>query len=439
MRTIIISPGRSTSILRRASNNNTSAHLHRSFLQVRFYHYYQELSYESTGPVVADVLQHRRKNLDDVTDHHAGIGATSKTPMVKIQMLHAPWNPADANTVQGVYPIDLPPDLMSIRSSRHFPLATVAGSEGIGRVAELVVGTGTTNEEEEDDLVGIRDLSVGDYVTMGLPSLGTLRSTVWVPSHAVLKIARGRELVEATGGSAQAAALFQLGGTALRMLRDFQSNRSGESASSSGVVLQNAGNSAVGLMVSQLAAALGQSTVSLVRRGTRSDSELQTLVDHLMRHGQNAQVAIEEDLLANPAALKALQEQLRDTTPLLALNAVGGDSSNLLLKLLGPGGTMVTYGGMARKPVTLSASQLIFRNIQACGYWHSRWMSYHPYSEKAAMINELVDLVLDDKLKRPLVEVYSLQDYRQALAADAHQSTQAIRNKIVFACQEGEE
>lgn len=38
---------------------------------------------------------------------------------------------------------------------------------------------------------------------------------------------------------------------------------------------------------------------------------------------------------------------------------------------LSPGGTIVTYGGLARKPVALGAGALIFRDIRACGWWLS--------------------------------------------------------------------
>lgn len=38
---------------------------------------------------------------------------------------------------------------------------------------------------------------------------------------------------------------------------------------------------------------------------------------------------------------------------------------------LSHGGTIVTYGGLARKPVTLGAGALIFKDIRAKGFWLS--------------------------------------------------------------------
>lgn len=38
---------------------------------------------------------------------------------------------------------------------------------------------------------------------------------------------------------------------------------------------------------------------------------------------------------------------------------------------LSHGGTIVTYGGLARKPVTLGAGALIFKDVRAKGFWLS--------------------------------------------------------------------
>jgi NADPH:quinone reductase-like Zn-dependent oxidoreductase len=87
----------------------------------------------------------------------------------------------------------------------------------------------------------------------------------------------------------QASTISQLGGTALRMVRDFVTLQPGE------VVLQNAGNSAVGFMASQLGSAiLSMSVVSLCRRGSRSKEQWEELVQYLMTEGKCARVVAEE-------------------------------------------------------------------------------------------------------------------------------------------------
>jgi hypothetical protein len=41
--------------------------------------------------------------------------------------------------------------------------------------------------------------------------------------------------------------------------------------------------------------------------------------------------------------------------------------------LLGNDAHLVTYGAMAKRPLCLPASSLIFKNITSSGFWLSRW------------------------------------------------------------------
>ncbi|ACI65641.1 predicted protein, partial [Phaeodactylum tricornutum CCAP 1055/1] len=271
--------------------------------------------------------------------------ALPSTSWVCVEMKAVPWNPADMNSVQGTY---------AILSQSHFsPKRTVAGSSGIGVVSEM-----TASKDNR--------FAVGDWVTVAQPGLGTMRSSVWAPASSWIKISRGSELFEKHGDGI--STIFQLGGTALRMLRDFQVLRPGD------CVIQNAGNSGVGWMASQLAAAHDVSMVSLVRRGTRS---------------------AEKEDLCDQASLQDFRRELQLVSHrprVLALNAVGGDSAGKLVKLLDRHGTLVTYGGMSMKPLSISAGHLIFQDIKVVGYWNSRWMLQHSLSQQQAMTDELVDL-----------------------------------------------
>lgn len=49
--------------------------------------------------------------------------------------------------------------------------------------------------------------------------------------------------------------------------------------------------------------------------------------------------------------------------PKLALNCICGQSATDIMRHLAHGGTMVTYGGMSREPVTVPASIFIFKVI----------------------------------------------------------------------------
>jgi trans-2-enoyl-CoA reductase len=438
--------------------------LHRVFLlQKRQGRSYHEVSFAAAGEPL-DVLEYHRlaryatDDMDDPPHADESIAATgtgstnnmntANTTWVRVDMKHAAWNPADANTVQGKYPSpysmatttstkDKAALFNSLRQSRFLPGHTVAGSEGWGQVSEVVVprhDNDNNNNIDDDDSPDSLP-QVGDWVTMGQPSLGTFRSSLWLPADAVLSVSRGAEL-EATLGP-RAATLFQLGGTALNLLRTFVDLEPGD------VVVQNAGNSGVGFMTSQLVAALYPqvSVVSIVRRGNKTAEQMDEMQEYLTETGKNSIIGPQEDLLQDRSAVADFKARIRETTgsdrpPRLALNTVGGESSDLLLQLLGPGGTHVTYGGMSQKPVTVATPQLIFKDVRLRGYWHSAWMIQKSLAERRALVDDLVDLVLEGQLDCPPAEVFALTDVLHGIRSGATQSNQVVRSKIVLDCQE---
>lgn len=379
------------------------------FVTRRLYH---ELSYASHGEprTVLQFLNFEKERDQDPP--------SNLNDAVRVEMWHAPLNPADINTVQGKYPSPDSNRDDSIRQSRFAPERTVAGSEGWGCVTH-VVGDSCS-------------LQVGDTVVVGQPGLGTFRSSFWTPPTSVLPLSQGHDMKELLGSQA-ACTIPQLGGTALRMLRDFVTLEPGD------VVLQNAGNSGVGFMASQLGKALlGVSVVSIVRRGERSAHEWEELVEHLTSEGKCAMVVAQEDLTSREA-IKDFQAKLRALSgsgrlPLLTLNAVGGESASMLCKCLDTGGTIVTYGGMSMKPVTLATPQLIFRDLRATGYWHSRWMVQNSLEARQQLLNELADAALTKGVVAPPIVEFPLSQVDEAL--NYNQNETAIRRKVVFRCQE---
>jgi hypothetical protein len=462
---------------------------------------------------------------------------------VRVALEAAPWNPADFNTIQGRYPTpkavvsssssysssysssqvqpSCPPPLMT--ASRHFPHRTVAGAQGIGRVTHIVTTRGgghqhqhqypfqqQQQQQQHQDIIQQHSsspssggLQIGDWVTVGIPSFGTFRSSVWVPakttttnivtstttiqnnnnndssgksssaitttktttrSDALLifkgtttsKENNGRHIVEeylraSRHHVAAASLLFQLGGTALRMLRDFVPP---QESSTTLIVLQNAANSGVGYMVAQClrhfySNNMNTLLVSLVRRGDhRSDAQVKGMVDYLCAASSNHDnvnsnssnhhchrrhdhvVLVEDDLLHNNNnnnnnrndALRIVQADLMEriakmvssnrnnpTAPhhspisFLALNAVGGPSADLLLQLLqrlsssssisssSSPPTMVTYGGMSQQPIAIKTGPLVFDNLALRGYWHSRWLVENTTAEAVASRISTVD------------------------------------------------
>ncbi|XP_015340855.1 enoyl-[acyl-carrier-protein] reductase, mitochondrial isoform X4 [Marmota marmota marmota] len=247
---------------------------------------------------------------------------------VHVKMLAAPINPSDINMIQGNYGL-LP------------KLPAVGGNEGVGQVE--AVGCRVTR------------LKPGDWVIPANAGLGTWQTEAVFSEKALIQVPNDIPL--------QSAATLGVNPcTAYRMLVDFEQLKPGDS------VIQNASNSGVGQAVIQIAAALGLRTINVVR----DRPDIQKLMDRLKDLG--AEHVITEEELRKPEAKNLFKNTPQ---PRLALNCVGGKSSTELLRHLAPGGTMVTYGGMAKQPVTAPVSLLIFKDLKLRGFWLSQWKKDH--------------------------------------------------------------
>lgn len=187
--------------------------------------------------------------------------------------------------------------------------------------------------------------------------------------------------------------------TALCLLREFVDLQPGE------WVLQNAGNSGLGLALIQLARAQGLRTVSLVRR-----EELREPLEVL---GADAV------LLDHPEAAEEIRAVVGAASPRLALNSVGGESLRPLLRSLAEGGTLVTFGGMSGEKIRYPTRELIFHDLRLRGFWLDLWKRTHGPAAFAGLLRETYEAIRADRLRLPVEAVYPLRDYRQALAHHA--------------------
>jgi NADPH:quinone reductase-like Zn-dependent oxidoreductase len=167
-------------------------------------------------------------------------------------------------------------------------------------------------------------------------------------------------------------------------------------------IVQNAGNSAVGRCVIQLARDLGIRTVSFVRRAELMDELRELGADHVFLDD-------DEGLAAAKAALGGAKASL-------AFNAVGGESALRVMKLLREGGTHITYGAMGRKPLTLPNGLLIFRDIRVRGLWVTRWVENAPPAEVQAVYQDLAARVAAGQLVQPVDGTFPLEKFQDALA-----------------------
>ncbi|KAJ8893465.1 hypothetical protein PR048_006063 [Dryococelus australis] len=102
--------------------------------------------------------------------------------------------------------------------------------------------------------------------------------------------------------------------------------------------------------------------------------------------------------------------------PRLALNCVGGRSSQMILRQLNHGGVMVTYGGMSREPVPVHTSLLIFNNVTLRGYWMTAWTHKHAGSpQHQQMTDHISQLLIEGKLKSPVHKLVPVTAYKEAI------------------------
>jgi len=252
-------------------------------------------------------------------------------------------------------------------------LPTIAGREGVGEIVALGPNTPAPK--------------IGMLVQM--PE----ETGVWCDA-AVVKAA---DLLTIPAGvsTEQAAMAFINPPTAWRMLHDFVKLQRGD------WIIQNAGTSAVGILVAQLAKHLGINCLSVVR-------DIST-ADVLLKSGA-AQVVAEDSGYEKNVA------KLTNGVPIkLALNAVGGESAGRLCRAVAPGGIVVTYGGVTAEPMKFPTRFLIFNDIQLRGFWLDGWVRSHPATETQVMYQEIFELLQTGVLTQPVAAKYPLTEWRAAL------------------------
>ena len=277
---------------------------------------------------------------------------------VRLKIVASPVNPADLNFIEGTYGVK--PDLPS-----------VPGIEACGEV-----------EESRSP-----DFKKGDRCIF-LRRAGLWATHVQVPASFLFKLPDGIDPL-------QAAMLKVNPATAWRLLTSFINPPRGS------WVVQNAANSGVGHCVIQLAKSLGVRTINLVRRTE--------LIPQLVLAGAD------QVLLDDAEVVDSVRDLCGPVPPLLAFNCVGGDSALRQLKCLAQGGTHITYGAMARRPMAISNGMLIFKDIQIRGLWISRWLEGSPREEIDEVYSRLSGEMLAGNIHIPVDKTYRLDDFKAAL------------------------
>ncbi|GJR06237.1 enoyl-[acyl-carrier-protein] reductase, mitochondrial [Tanacetum coccineum] len=209
------------------------------------------------------------------------------------------------------------------------PVPAVGGYEGVREVH--IVGS------------AVDGLSPGDLVMASPPSPGTWQTHVVKDKSLWHRIDKDTPVEYAATVTINPL-------TALRMIEDYVDLKSGDA------IVQNGATSMVGQCVIQLAKLRGIHTINIIRDRAGSDEAK----EKLKKLGAD-EVYTESQL--DVRNVKSLLGNVPE--PALGFNCVGGNAASLVLKFLRQGGMMVTYGGMSKKPITVSTSAFIFKDMSS--------------------------------------------------------------------------
>ena len=285
----------------------------------------------------------------------------------------------------------LPADLLQMNGQYgHQPsLPYVPGHEGVAVVLE-------TGSEIIDLHAGERVLPIGVFGVWADELVVQRRSLIAVPSNSDVL---------------QQAMLAANPATAWVLLKHQVDIQPGQ------WVIQNAANSAVGQCTRQLAAHLNINLINVVRRpeAISPDEGGHWLVDD----GKDVE------------ALKAeVQKITCGETVVLGLDAIGGSASQALAASLSPQGRLVLYGLLSGDPSTISAHDLVFRNIQVHGFWLANWFSNPSNRQLIKTVYPALMALADLNVLRMAVEkVYELSEVHEAIA---HSAQAEKRGKVLL-------
>jgi NADPH:quinone reductase-like Zn-dependent oxidoreductase len=270
----------------------------------------------------------------------------------------APINFSDILVARGLYP--LRPDLPS-----------VIGNEGVGRVLE-------TGQQVGDLRVGVRvALPIGHFVW---------RERMLFPATDLVLLPEGAD-------PRQLAMVSINPPSAHLLLEKFLELQQGD------WIAINAANSSIARWIIGFAKQKGLRIVGLARRAGVLDEVRATGCDL--------------SLLDEDSALGKMAEALGIVRPRLALDAIGGDASGRLTKLLGQGGVFVSYAAESFAPMAISPFDVIFNDLTIRGFsiGNPAFAGLIPHAIRAAG-----QMIAAGEVSVPIAATYPLGEIKAAIA-----------------------
>lgn len=279
---------------------------------------------------------------------------------------------------------------VTLATIHNHDLWTVKGSYGF--VPDLPAAAGTEAVGIVDALgEGVEGLQVGQRVASGT-SFG-----IW--AEYALVDASGLIPVPEQLSDESAAQLVAMPFSAISLL-DFLDMKPGE------WLIQNSANGAVGRMLAQLAESRGIHVVGLVRR----DAGVQELA------AQNISGVVSTE---TPGWEKQVEKITGGASIAVALDSVGGSSAADLVKLLGEGSTLVSFGAMGNPVMEIPSGPVIFKHITVKGFWGSKVSREMPAEKKTQLFGELIARILDGTLTLPVDSTFDAANIVSAVRASS--------------------
>jgi NADPH2:quinone reductase len=299
---------------------------------------------------------------------------------VRVRMLAAPINPSDLMFIQGIY-------------GRRPELPATPGFEGAGIVEEAGPG-----------LLG--RMRVGKRVAVLHGLGGTWQEHAIVPARQVVPVPSALP-------DEQVASFFVNPATALIMTKSILRIPRGR------WLLQSAAGSALGRMIIQLGKHYGFRTMNVVRRREQAE-ELKALGGDAVICTQNEQI----------------EERVRELTKgegvPFAIDCVGGDTGSALVRSLGQRGRMIVYGTLANEPLNFDSRILLTGQKRLEGFWLSEWTREQGTVTMLRLFRKLAALLTNRVIATETGKSFSIEQYAEAtkLAAEP-----GHKGKILFRFQ----
>eukprot|EP00871_Galdieria_phlegrea_P002559 jgi/Galph1/3303/GphlegSOOS_G1977.1 len=182
-------------------------------------------------------------------------------------------------------------------------------------------------------------------------------------------------------------------------------------------ILQTAANSTLGRLVIQYARHVSVRTINIVRS--------QELVEELEALGGDVVLSEEQDSQWNEKVWKITN----GSGVSAVLETVGLEIGTKAASCLQQGGLFLAYGAQSGKPVQISNSDLIFKDITCKGFWLSRWFSKQP----PHVAEDLFDLFRKQVFNPSVQAILPLNRYLEAFRMQREKNR---RGKILFSLQD---